>query len=69
MSFSCKIVCSIFYLFLFHNDLKAQEIVESFYQDSLTNGEFSNLKSEFGNHKTVIADYEKANAHCVVLFS
>ncbi|CAH8281886.1 hypothetical protein EV196_11213 [Mariniflexile fucanivorans] len=59
MSFSCKIVCSIFYLFLFHNDLKAQEIVESFYQDSLTNGEFSNLKSEFGNHKTVIADYEK----------
>ncbi|WP_132219338.1 hypothetical protein [Mariniflexile fucanivorans] len=46
-------------MFLFHNDLKAQEIVESFYQDSLTNGEFSNLKSEFGNHKTVIADYEK----------
>lgn len=42
----------------FSNELKAQEIVKTFHKNSLTNEEIAILKSKFGNHKTLIADYE-----------
>lgn len=45
-------------IFLFSNDLKAQEIVKIFHQSSFTNEEIINLKAKFGNHKTLIEDYE-----------
>ncbi|MGM5469718.1 hypothetical protein ACS386_05530 [Flavobacteriaceae bacterium LMO-SS05] len=54
-----KIVLFSLIFGLFSNALKAQEIVKSFYQDSLTTEKFANLKSEFGNHKTLVAAYEK----------
>lgn len=54
-----KIVLFGLILVLFSNKIKAQDVVKTFYQDSLTNEELVNLKSEFGNHKTLIAGYEQ----------
>ncbi|NCO62393.1 MAG: hypothetical protein GW839_02325 [Flavobacteriales bacterium] len=39
--------------------MKAQDIVRSFDKNSFANEEISTLKAEFGNHKLLIADYEK----------
>jgi len=54
-----KIVLCFTVIVSFSNELKAQEIVKTFHQNSLTNKEIAILKSKFGNHKTLIADYEK----------
>lgn len=54
-----KIVLFFLLLILFSNGLKAQEIVKIFHQNSFTNEEMAVLKSKFGNHKTLIASYEK----------
>ena len=52
------VLCSII-LVSFSNVLIAQEIVKSFQQNNFTNEEIINLKANFGNHKTLIAAYEK----------
>lgn len=54
-----KIALFFTLIVLFSNGLKAQEIVKSFHQNSFTNNEITTLKSKFGNHKTLIASYEK----------
>lgn len=54
-----KIVLCCIILISFSNGLKAQEIVKKFHQNSFTNNEITTLKSKFGNHKTLIAAYEK----------
>jgi len=59
MSFLNKISGYIIYFILSSNTLQAQNIVKTFYQDSLTNEALINLKTEFGNHKTWIRDYDK----------
>ncbi len=59
MSFLYKILCSILYLFLFSNELKAQEIIETFNENSFSNLELAMLKSTYGQNKTFIAEYEK----------
>lgn len=59
MSFLYKILCSILYLFLFSNELKAQEIIETFNENSFSNQDLAMLKSTYGQNKTFIADYEK----------
>lgn len=53
-----KIVLCFTIIASFFNQLKAQEIVKTFHQNSFTNEEIAILKSKFGNHKTLIADYE-----------
>lgn len=53
-----KIILFFTIIASFFNQLKAQDIVKSFRQNSFTNEEIAILKSKFGNHKTLIADYE-----------
>lgn len=54
-----KIALCCIILVSFSNGLKAQEIVKTFDQNSFTIDEITNLKTKFGNHKTLIEDYEK----------
>lgn len=56
---SFKIILGFAVLVSFSNELKAQEIVKTFHQNSFTKEEITNLKAKYGNHKTLIADYEK----------
>jgi hypothetical protein len=53
-----KIILCFTIIASFFNQLKAQEIVKSFHQNSLTNEEIAILKAKFENHKALIANYE-----------
>jgi len=54
-----KIALFFTLIILFSNELKAQEIEKTFHQNSFSKEEITNLKAKYGNHKTLIADYEK----------
>jgi len=56
---SFKIISYSVLIFLFSSHMKAQEIIKTFHQNSFTSDGITNLKTNFGNHKTLIADYEK----------
>ncbi|OBX25222.1 hypothetical protein A9996_10855 [Gelidibacter algens] len=43
---------------MFFNDLYAQKVVHTFYKESITKKEISNLKSSYGNNKTILKDFE-----------
>lgn len=55
---SLRIILCFTVIISFSSELKAQKVVKTFHQISFTNDEITNLKVEFGNHKTLLADYE-----------
>lgn len=55
---SLKIITYSLLIILFSDHLDAQEIVKTFHQNSFTKEEITILKAKFGNHKTLITDYE-----------
>jgi len=44
--------------FMFFNSVNAQKVVHTFYEDSISQKETSNLKSIYGNNKTMPKDFE-----------